>query len=130
MNVGHSMKKKIRSALLCVACDLPAGRKVCGFLGHNASLGCSCCLKAFPGTVGSMDFSGFNRDTWKLRNGSDHAKITRKLLEYNTQSFLNDAEKACGGRYSVLTQLVRLGCSLWIQCTIYFLDQQNISSSY
>lgn len=35
----------IRCALLCVACDLPAGRKVCGFLSHSAALGCSKCKK-------------------------------------------------------------------------------------
>lgn len=27
----------VRCALLCVACDLPAGRKLCGFLGHSAN---------------------------------------------------------------------------------------------
>ena len=36
-------RKQIRCVLLCVACDLPAGRKVCGFLGHNVHLGCSRC---------------------------------------------------------------------------------------
>ena len=36
-----SAKKRIRCALLCVACDLPAGQKVCGFLGDSAHLGCS-----------------------------------------------------------------------------------------
>lgn len=29
----------VRCVLLCVACDIPASRKVCGFLGHSASLG-------------------------------------------------------------------------------------------
>lgn len=57
-------KKKFRCALLCVACDLPAGRKVCGFLGHSARLGCSRCLKELPGSVGSMDYSGFDRENW------------------------------------------------------------------
>ena len=38
-------RKLIRCALLCVACDIPAGRKVCGFLSHNAHLGCSRCLQ-------------------------------------------------------------------------------------
>ena len=52
-------KKLIHCALLCVACYIPAGRKVCGFLGHNAHLGCSRC---FTGTVGSMNFSGFDRE--------------------------------------------------------------------
>lgn len=55
-------RKLIRCALLCIACDIPAGRKVCGFLGHNAHLGCSRCFKNFTGTVGSMNFSGFDRE--------------------------------------------------------------------
>ncbi len=43
-----------------VACDIPAGRKVCGFLGHNAKLGCTCCYKKCCGRVGSTNFSGFD----------------------------------------------------------------------
>ncbi len=50
----------VRCALLCVACDIPASRKVCGFLGHSAVLGCSKCLK-FPGKIGERDYSGFER---------------------------------------------------------------------
>ena len=38
-----SCVKKIRCALICVACDLPAGRKICGFLSYSARLGCSRC---------------------------------------------------------------------------------------
>ena len=40
---------QFRLALMCVACDIPAARKVCGFMGHGANLGCSKCLKFFPG---------------------------------------------------------------------------------
>jgi len=46
-----------------VTCDLPAGRKVCGFLSHSATLGCSKCLKEFPGAVGNKDYSGFDTTT-------------------------------------------------------------------
>ena len=49
------------AALLCVARDFPAGKKVAGFLGHTAKLGCSKCLKVFPGGFGSTDYSGFDR---------------------------------------------------------------------
>ena len=35
----------IRGALLAVSCDIPATRKVCGFCGHSATMGCSKCLK-------------------------------------------------------------------------------------
>ena len=33
----------VRAALLCVGCDIPAARKVSGFLGHRATKGCSRC---------------------------------------------------------------------------------------
>lgn len=58
---SFSEKVRIRSALLCVACDIPACRKVCGFLGHSANLGCSKCLKRLPWGSGSKDYSGFDR---------------------------------------------------------------------
>ena len=58
---GVNCRKIIHSALVCVACDLPAGRNVCGYLGHNTHLGCSLCYKKFSGSVGTMDFSGFDR---------------------------------------------------------------------
>lgn len=69
MDFIRAGEKVIRYAVLCVACDIPAGRKMCGFLGHSAKYGCSRCLKPFPGTVGSMDYSGFSVDTWPPRTG-------------------------------------------------------------
>lgn len=30
-----------RGALLCVGCDVPAARKVCGFMGHASYKACS-----------------------------------------------------------------------------------------
>ena len=80
-----SAKKKIRCALLCVACDLPAGRKVCGFLGHSARLGCSRCLKVFPGMVGSIDYSGFDKENWQLRSGTEHTQAALVREEYQKQ---------------------------------------------
>ena len=40
--------KVVRIALTCIACDILATRKVCGFLSHCANKGCSKCLKEFP----------------------------------------------------------------------------------
>lgn len=45
----------IHSARLCVACDLPASKKVGVFWGHAANLGCLRCLKLFTGGVGNED---------------------------------------------------------------------------
>ena len=36
----------IRALLICVCCDLPATRKICGFQNYNAKLGCSKCLNS------------------------------------------------------------------------------------
>ena len=58
-----NVKKKVKCVLLGISSDIPAGRKACGFLGHNAHLGCSKCLKKFSGTPGNMDYSGFDRES-------------------------------------------------------------------
>ena len=44
--------KCFKMALICVGCDIPASRKLCGFLGHSATAGCNKCKKKFPGGVG------------------------------------------------------------------------------
>ena len=38
---------KIKAALLCCAADIPAARKLCGFMGHSANRGCSHCYSFF-----------------------------------------------------------------------------------
>ena len=92
-------RKVIRCALLCVACDVPAGRKVCGFLSHN---GCSQCFKRFSGTVGAMNYSG---DSWPARSGPRHAKDACSLLNMRTKTDLQKAESELGCQYSALLKL-------------------------
>ena len=51
-----------RVAVLCVSSDVPATRKICGFKGHSAQLGCLRYLKKFLGGFREeRDYSGFNR---------------------------------------------------------------------
>ena len=69
----------VKCVLLCVACDLPAVRKVCGFLSCNAAFGCSKCMKRFPGSVGNMNFSGFDRSNWPHRTNQAHRKSVNEL---------------------------------------------------
>lgn len=96
----------VRLALTCVACDIPASRKICGFLGHNASLGCNKCLKLFSTpSFGVMDYSGYDRDTWTFRSGQAHRENCRKLLTETTKTGLSRLESKLGVRYSVLLTL-------------------------
>ena len=106
MEIHHIGKRKIRVALLCVACDLPAGRKVCGFLGHSARLGCSRCYKNFPGAVGSTDYSGFDRRSWKARGGQEHRNNALKLQNFTTLAEQEKEESEFGCRYSELLRLL------------------------
>ena len=45
---SHPLKNiPIHAALTCCACDIPATRKLCEFVGHSAKLECSKCTKVF-----------------------------------------------------------------------------------
>ena len=92
----------VHCALLCIACDIPAARKVCGFLGHSAELGCSRCYKKFSGTLGDRDYSGFIRSQWTARTAEDHRRHVSRISECNTPA---KRESKYGCRYSVLLDL-------------------------
>ena len=102
---GSRVLKSIRAALLCVASDMPAGRKCCGFLAHSANLGCTRCLKKFPGAVGHKDYSGFDRDTWIHRTVDDHRSRINTILKSRTKTQRKALESHLGCRY---TELLRL----------------------
>lgn len=109
---GHTFKLPdnktalVKSALLCVACDLPAGRKVCGFLGHAANLGCSRCYKNFgTGIFGKQNYAGFDRDAWNARNNERHRKDIDVVLECSRKTKRQKKESEIGARYSCLLQL-------------------------
>ena len=97
----------VRAALICAACDIPAARKTCGFLGHQATMGCSKCLTSFPvGRFGEKhDYSNFDRATWKARTGFAHRSIALDHQACQTKSDQYDIEHATGVRYSVLVDL-------------------------
>lgn len=95
----------VKGAVLCVTCDVPAGRKVCGFLGHSATLGCSKCSKEFPGLVGEKDYSGFDISEWPKRTNEIHRENVLKIQKCVTKIEQEKAETKYGCRYSCLLQL-------------------------
>ena len=88
----------VRCALLCVACDVPASRKVCGFLGHSAVRGCSKCMKEFPGKIGHRDYSGFDRSQWKERSLEEHWKNVAAIRQCKTKTARGSLESKYGCR--------------------------------
>ena len=89
----------VRAALICLSCDLPATRKVCGFAGHSAAMGCSKCLKRFPSLLNKLDYSGYDR--------SMQSKL---YCEANTKAEQNQVIKRYGVHY--------LATSLFWHCKV------------
>ena len=98
-------KLLFKVALMCVACDIPAARKCCGFKGHSANYGCSRCKKFFPGGIGCKDFSGFDRTTWPNRDLQNHREKCRDLQKCHTQTARESLQTETGVKYSVLIEL-------------------------
>lgn len=95
-----------RVALSCVSCDIPASRKVCGFLGHNARFGCTKCMKPFKTCApGQTNYSGYDRNNWLLRSAEKHRCDVRETLLQSTKMKQHNKESELGCRYSVLLQL-------------------------
>ena len=96
----------MRCALLCVGCDLPGGRKTCGFLSYTANLGCSRCYCEFgTGVFGKMDYSGFQRNTWVKRTNKKHRDDIKIIIACSTKTERQRKESMFGCRYSSLLQL-------------------------
>ena len=94
------------AAVLLVACDVPAARKLCGFLGHGARRGCSKCKKEFiPGeNFGmKMNFGGF--DSCMPRTNVEHRNEAQEILAEDTYQGREHKESKYGTRYSELMQL-------------------------
>lgn len=97
----------VRAALLCVTCDVPAARKVCGFLGHRANKACTKCLKQFPTLAfgEQPNYSGFNRESWPERSNESHRQHCIEHRACITKVSQAKIEREHGCRYSVLLQL-------------------------
>ena len=96
----------VKAALLAVSCDLPAGRKVCGFLSHSANLGCSRCYSSFSCGFGKRNnYSNFDRSNWMSRSNDKHRADVQSLEHCKTKRERLDKELQLGCRYSELLKL-------------------------
>ena len=107
METYNNIPVIVRAALLCVGCDIPAARKVSGFLGHRATKGCSRCQLSFPTDHFSekADYTNLNRALWEKRDNASHRLFAEKYKVSNTKVERVEIEKKYGVRYSCLLQL-------------------------
>ena len=151
LKISGSSQRVVRCALLAVACDLPAGRKVCGFLSQSANLGCSRCYCQFAAGFGCHDYSKFNRDAWEMRCNEKHRADVEVIKQCKTKTECEKTESRLGCRYSSLLCLpyfdpvsfliidpmhnLFLGTAkhvrdIWIGKNLLSSDQQSGSPSY
>lgn len=103
---GGSDTAVFRCALLGVACDLPAGRKTCGFLSYSANLGCSRCFQHFSRGFGKRNYyADFDREKWEMRTNERHRSDVEEVMKAKTISQRNKKESELGCRYSTLLEL-------------------------
>ena len=105
IKTNHNQEIKIRGALLCTTSDLPATRKLCGFAGHSASIGCSKCLKQFPNRGDKLDYSGYEREQWPKRDLEAHRRAAEEYRKAKTKAQQDSLLRKAGVRYSVLLML-------------------------
>ena len=106
MKTHSAGMQSIRCALLCVGCDLPAGRKTYVFFSHTTKLGCSKCYFNFgTGIFGNINCSGFNRASWISRSNKKHREDIKTILACSTKSSRDRKESKLGCWYSSLLQL-------------------------
>ena len=95
----------IRGALLCTGCDIPAGKKVCGFKGFGTPRGCSRCSKEFSGSGFVRNYGEFNRSEWPCRSNQEHRRQVEELKKARTYKERDDIESKYGIRFSSLLKL-------------------------
>lgn len=106
--VGVSINGEVvRAMLSCIANDIPAARKVCGFANFNARLGCSRCLKVFPTEQfgDAPDYSGFDVETWPKRSNAQMLLAGTKYLQAQTNNARKSVVRDYGCRYTILSDL-------------------------
>lgn len=87
MSNPHDISVTIKLALSCIARDIPTSRKVSGFLGHSAALGCGNCLKNFGiHTDGTRDCSAYDEENWLKWDATTHRKQVDKISTKTTKT--------------------------------------------
>lgn len=101
--LAHPNGVKFYGALLAVACDIPACRKIGGFMGHGSKFACNKCEDQFEMVNSRPDFSGAFNPT--LRTRESNYKAAMRWKNASSSKEREDLEQEEGCRYSELHRL-------------------------
>jgi hypothetical protein len=98
-----------RAALLNVSCDLPAMRKICGFMHHGARQGCSRCTTNFDVDTSDKKTrysgNGFDTAVWPRRTNAGHRAAAEDERNQLNPTRAEEVAKQTGARWSILLEL-------------------------
>ncbi|OBZ80959.1 hypothetical protein A0J61_10992, partial [Choanephora cucurbitarum] len=88
--------------------NLPAQRKVVGFITYNSINACHKCKKQFDAIIAgdkARDFSNFDVDNWIRRTCEEHKEYAKEWLKTSSEAERKRKEKENGTHWSVLLDL-------------------------
>ena len=99
-------KRLVRAAILGLSSDIPATRKIGGFVSHGARKGCSKCLSEFPRIENSLkaDYSAFE-SLMEPRDPAQHIKLAKDTRNCKTLAEKHEKEMRDGVRWTPLFDL-------------------------
>jgi hypothetical protein len=106
MTTNESSRKRIRAAIICCACDIPAARKLCGHI--SARVACHRCEKvANYDARNQPNFGGFdNIEQWFMARNVDEIRNNANLWkECNTDDARKNHVSKTRVRWSELYRL-------------------------
>lgn len=76
----------VHAVLFMVNADIPACRKVAGFLGHASALACNLCNRKFNLVEGKVNCTGGydSFESWNLRSNRSNSEAASKWLNQKT----------------------------------------------
>jgi hypothetical protein len=107
--VQTSVVLKRRVALLAIACDVPAGRKLCGFMSHSSPRGCSRCdclyeteasAKGGPPNIRWDKPINSDEGEFSYRTRAEHKIHGKEWRSSKTKVQQNDVGKNTGYKWS------------------------------
>ena len=99
------LSERYRCAVLCVACDIPASRKVGVVLAHSGRKGCNKCLVDFPSMFSSEADRNSILNVGPARENDIHREIVADVLTAPTRQDRGRTQLGNGVRYSELLRL-------------------------
>lgn len=100
----------VRVALMSVNCDIPAARKVAGFMGQSAHKACNKCSTVFSristgANSTKPDFSDFDDEHWILRNNTQQRQEAYAWLNATHITQQRTLQTDTGSKWSELHRL-------------------------